>query len=168
MPLCCGCCWGRQRYRRRGFRSPHANRCWAENFSTRRPNRTSPNSLCNLGSAMRGARPGTLSFCNRGAERISSGALKFIRSADVSSRTSPSSSVRGLRSFIPLGLSRVCFSKADHSDAGLRFGETEHMKPAVKITHRHVPHLAMFSATIDRQRRRARSKSIARSKDRPR
>jgi hypothetical protein len=71
----------------------------------------------------------------------------------VSSRTSPSSSVKLLRFAIELRLPSVRFSKADNADS-IRLGDiAEEMQTPIKISHSDAPCFALAELCVENCRR---------------
>lgn len=62
---------------------------------------------------------------------------KCLKSSAVSSRTSPSASVNGLRFAMSLCFSRVGFAKADDPDPAAGGCKTQHVQAVIQIAHRH-------------------------------
>src|SRR6218665_888515 len=75
-------------------------------------------------------------FCSAGGKTRWAG-LKRRRSAAVSSRTSPSSSISGACLVMALYLPTVGFAKADDTNAASHWGKEQHMQALVQKTHRY-------------------------------
>lgn len=71
-----------------------------------------------------------------------------LKSAEVSSRTSPSRSVNGLRFPIFPCLSCIRLAKTDYTDSIDDRRETQHVEPSVQISDRHEPPLRIGKTRI--------------------
>lgn len=80
--------------------------------------------------------PRTPSFLFSDSGNASAAGRNFARSSAVSSRTSPSASVKGLRLAMSVCLSRICFPEADYPNARPGFGETQNVQALVKVAQR--------------------------------